>query len=158
MKVIIGRTLLFAALEEYPVADDNQYDSSEGEENDVADVQPFDLVQIGGDDIEEGSNLLEPNFQKRMMSGNRMSHMFRDRRGGFGADRMSHMFRDRKSFGADRMSHMFRDRKSFGTDRMSHMFRDRRGFGNDRMSHMFRDRKAAFGADRMSHMFRDRRS
>ena len=107
------------------MADDNQYDSSEGDENDVANVQPFDLVQIGGDDIGEGSNLLEPNFRKRMMSGNRMSHMFRDRRGGFGADRMSHMFRDRKSFGADRMSHMFRDRR-FGMNKMSHLFRDKK--------------------------------
>jgi len=140
--------------EEYPVQDENQYDSTDGEENDVAVVQPLGFPQFGGNDMQEERGILENNFQKRMMSGNRMSHMFRDRRG-FGADRMSHLFRDRKSFGADRMNHMFRDRKSFGADRMSHMFRDRRGFGNDRMNHMFRDRKSAFGEDRMSHMFRD---
>ena len=146
--------ILLIAEEEYPVQDENQYDSTDGEENDVAVVQPLGFPQLGSNDMQEERNLLENNIKKRMMSGNRMSHMFRDRRG-FGADRMSHLFRDRKSFGADRMSHMFRDRKSFGTDRMSHMFRDRRGFGNDRMNHMFRDRKAAFGQDRMSHMFRD---
>lgn len=140
--------------EEYPMQDENQYDSADGEESDVAVVQPFGFPQFGGNYMQEERNVLDNNFQKRTMSGNRMSHMFRDRRG-FGADRMSHLFRDRKSFGADRMNHMFRDRKSFGADRMSHMFRDRRGFGNDRMNHMFRDKKAAFGEDRMSHMFRD---
>jgi len=142
--------------EEYPLADEIQYDSTNGEENESVDVQPYDLLQLLGGNAEAGSNF-DDGLQKRMMGGDRMNHMFRDRRG-FGNDRMNHMFRDRKSFGTNRMNHMFRDRKSFGTDRMSHMFRDRRGFGNDRMNHMFRDRKAAFGSDRMSHMFRDRRS
>jgi len=126
--------------EEYPLADEIQYDSKNGEENESADVQPYDLLQLLGGNAEAQSNL-EDSLQKRMMGGDRMNHMFRDRRG----------------FGNDRMNHMFRE-KSFGTNRMNHMFRDRRGFGNDRMNHMFRDRKAAFGSDRMSHMFRDRRS
>ena len=80
----------------------------------------------------------EPDVVKRM-SGQRMSHLFRDRKS-FGADRMSHMFRDRRGFGADRMAHMFRDRRGFNSDRMSHMFRDRR-FGMNKMSHLFRDKK-----------------
>jgi hypothetical protein len=88
--------------------------------------------------IENEPNVVRSAFEKRM-SGQRMSHLFRDRKS-FGADRMSHMFRDRRGFGADRMAHMFRDRRGFNSDRMSHMFRDRR-FGMNKMSHLFRDKK-----------------
>ena len=73
--------------------------------------------------IEAEPDVVRSAFEKRM-SGQRMSHLFRDRKS-FGADRMSHMFRDRRGFGADRMAHMFRDRRGFNSDRMSHMFRDR---------------------------------